>query len=88
MVNQHSRNVSIAAGKFAWDPRQLFGLITLFDSDEVLDVLFFVRPDKLSRSEIRAEIPTKHLKGIVALSVARFDAAQQSVFFSQISSHP
>jgi hypothetical protein len=67
-------------------------LITQFDSDEEeLDVLFFVRPDKLSadsRSVIRAEIPTKHLKGIVALSVAQIDTAQQSLFFSHISSHP
>ncbi|KAF8346138.1 hypothetical protein F5887DRAFT_962858 [Amanita rubescens] len=83
-VDEHNRNVSIAAGNS-------FGLITQFDSDEVWDVLFFVRPDKLSadsRSAIRAEIPTKHLRGIVALSVAQIDAAQQSLFFSQISSHP
>ena len=91
MVDEHSDNVSIAAGKFASDPRQLFRLITQFDSDEVSHVLFFVRPVKLSadsRSAIRAEIPTKHLKGIIALSVAQIDAAQQSLFFSQISSHP
>jgi hypothetical protein len=95
MVDKHSHNVSIAVGKFALDPCQLFRLITRFDSDAVLHVLFFVQPDKLSadsRSVIRAEILTKHLKGIVALSVAlsvaQIDTAQQLLFFSQISLHP
>ena len=90
-VDQHRRTVSIAADKFASDPHQLIGSVTQFDSDEVSHVLFFVRPEKHSagsRSEIRAEIPTNHLNGIVALAVARIDGARQSLFFTQISSHP
>lgn len=50
-----------------------------------------MRPKKLSadsRGAVRAQVPSKHLNGIIALAVARFDAAQQSLFFSQISSHP
>jgi len=63
-------------------------LVREFDADEVSHVLFFVRPTTDSRSHIRAEVPTKHLSGILALAVARVDAAQQSQFFSLISSHP
>ncbi|KAF8342458.1 hypothetical protein F5887DRAFT_974351 [Amanita rubescens] len=90
-LDEHRHNVSIAAAKFASDPRKLFGLVTEFNSDEVSHVLFFVRPEKRSAdsaSAIRAEVPTKHLSGILALAVARIDAAQQSMFFSLISSHP
>ena len=47
-----------------------------------------MRPTADSRGHIRAEVPIKHLSGILALAVARVDAAQQSQFFSLISSHP
>ena len=90
-VGEHRHTVSIALAKFASEPRQLLGLATQFGTDEVSHVLFAVRPEKLSadsRARIRAEVPTKHLDGIITLVVARIDAAQQSIFSSQISSHP
>jgi hypothetical protein len=84
-VDEHTRSASTAAARFASDPCRLFGSITGFDSDQVSHVLFAVRPEKLSadsRGVVRAQVPTKHLNGIIALTVARFDAAQQSLFFS------
>ena len=87
-VEKHLSNVSNAAEKFALSPQSLLGLVGEFDADEVSHVLFFVRPMADSRGQIRAEVPTKHLSGILALAVARVDAAHQSQFFSLISSHP
>jgi hypothetical protein len=90
-VEQLEKDASDAAVRFASDPGQLLRLVSGFNSDDVSHVLFAVRPENLlpeSREIIRARIPTKHLNGILALAVARFDAAEQSLFFSQISSHP
>lgn len=87
-VERHSTDVSNAAAKFVSSPQSLLGLVREFNADEVLDVLLFVRPTADSRGHIRAEVPTKHLSSILALAVARVDAAQQSQFFSLISSHP
>jgi len=90
-VAQLEKDASDAAAKFASNPEQLFRLVSVFNSDDVSHVLFAVRPENLlpeSREIIRARIPTNHLNGILALAVARFDAAQQSLFFGQISSHP
>ena len=75
-VDRHQKIVSTVAAKFASDPRQLFGLVTQLDSDEVSHVLFFVRPKGFSadsRSEIKVEVPTNHLRSIIALAVARID---------------
>ena len=87
-VEKHLSNVSSAADKFALSPQTLLGLVREFDADEVSHALIFVRPMADSRGQIRAEIPTRHLSGILALAVARVDAAHQSQFFSLISSHP
>jgi len=90
-VAQLEQDASDAAAKFASNPEKLFRLVSGFGSDDVSHVLFAVRPENLlpaSRAVIRARIPTNHLNGILALAVARFDAAQQSLFFGQISSHP
>ena len=90
-VAQLTQDASDTAAKFASNPEQLFRLVSGYYSDDVSSVLFAVRPEKLlpeSRDVIRAQIPTYHLNGILALAVARFDAAQQSLFFGQISSHP
>ena len=87
-VEKHLNNVSNAADKFALSPQSLLGLVKEFDADEVSHVLFFVRSLADSRDQIRAQVPTKHLSGILALAVARVDAAHQSQFFSLISSHP
>lgn len=87
-VDEHMRSVSIAAAEFAADPHRLFRLVAQFDSDDVSHLLFAVRPEEHSRGMVKAQVPTKHLNGIIALAVARFDAAQQSLFFTRISSHP
>ena len=79
-VDEHAYSASAAADRFASDPRQL--------STEVSHVLFAVRQEKLSadsKGVVRVQIPTKHLNGIIALSVARLDAARQSLFFSHMS---
>jgi hypothetical protein len=87
-VEEHEQNASEAAATFASNPQDLFRLVSGFNSSNVSHVLFAVLPLPGSRGEIRAEIPTNHLNGILARAVAMFDATQQSMFFSQISSHP
>jgi hypothetical protein len=89
-VAQLERDASNAAAKFASNPKELFTLVSGYaDSDDFSNTLFAIKPeDSESRDTMRACIPTDHLNGILALAVARFDAAQQSLFFGQISSHP
>lgn len=67
----------------------LCGLISAFNVDDVSHSLFAIWPENLeSRQIVKACIPTIHINEILALAVARFDAARQSTFFNQISSHP
>jgi len=91
MVTRLEQDASDSTAKFTSHLEQPFRVVSWFSSDDVLHILFAVRPENLlpeSREIISKWILTNHLNGILGLAVARLDAAQQSLFFGQISSHP
>jgi hypothetical protein len=78
-----------AAKEFAQDPFQFLRLGECTSGENVSHMVICERPmSKTNRSAQRTEIPTEHIQEIIAKQVAEADVAQQSYFFTQISSHP
>ena len=50
---------------------------------ELSSTLFALQPLAESRSEFIAQVPINHLKGVIALAVAKRNAVQRSVFFNR-----
>jgi len=76
-----------AASKIARDPGQFFQVSSEDMDEDTPHTIICVRPTQ-DRDTYTMEIPTPYLKDIIARQVAEVDTVKQSIFFTQISTHP
>jgi hypothetical protein len=87
-----SGQVENAAQRFAANTSSMMALARGLDfTDDVPHQLLTVRLKDVTpegRETAKANIPTRHLLGYVVRALAALDVAEQTKFFSMISSHP
>ena len=85
-------DVEVAAKQFVVNPGSMLDFAHgLNFTDDVPYRLLTVRPENLApegRETAKAHLPTRYLLGYVMRALATLDIAEQSKFFTLISSHP
>jgi hypothetical protein len=87
---EHEDKANKAALDLALNPQHFLHVGLDSASEDTAHTIICVRPDTTHgrRNKHKTEIPTDHLRELIARQVAEVDTAKQSDFFSQISSHP